>query len=246
MKYFSNKYFIALALIATVIILHRGIIIVKDSEEKSSRYSISLKDKETTTEVTISATTNPLPKWTMASTLLAKPQQIIEEVRQNNEEEIIEEEQETIEKRTNLLYYINDNGYKSYLNEEYQDYLYEMCIKYDVVDYYTMFIAQMYHESTFRPNLISKTNDYGLMQINKCNHDWLSQKLGSNNFLDPYISIEAGVYMMSNYLHKYNDVEKALVCYNRGESAVRKGTYSTNYSKGVLYDMTLLVELTNN
>jgi hypothetical protein len=48
---------------------------------------------------------------------------------------------------------------------------------------------------------------------------------------------------MSEFLHKYNDVEKALVCYNRGESAVINGTYSTSYSQGVLYDMNFLVEL---
>ena len=118
-----------------------------------------------------------------------------------------------------------------------------MCVKYNVEKYYTLFIAQMYHESTFRINLISGTNDYGLMQINKCNHKWLGELLGNNDFLDPYNNIEAGVYMLSSYLHKYNDVEKALVCYNRGESAVKKGTYSTSYSKGVLEDMNLLVEL---
>ena len=81
------------------------------------------------------------------------------------------------------------------------------------------------------------------MQINKCNHEFLRNKFGFTDFLDPYVSIESGVYFMSGYLHKYNDVEKALVCYNRGESAVRKGTYSTSYSKGVLEDMNLLVEL---
>jgi hypothetical protein len=149
-------------------------------------------------------------------------------------------------KKPNKLYYVNDNGWKAYLDEAYQDYLYEMCVKYDVVEYYTLFLAQMYHETTFRLNLISETNDYGLMQINICNHDWLRKELGfpaDASFLDPYISIESGVYIMSGYLNKYNDVEKALVCYNRGEGAIRKGTYSTKYSKGILEDMNLLVEL---
>lgn len=157
-------------------------------------------------------------------------------------EEITETIEET-EEKVNALYYVNENGWKSYLKEEYQNHLYKMCIKYDVEEYYTLFIAQMYHESTFRSNLISGTNDYGLMQINTCNHEWLGELLGNDNFLDPYNNIEAGIYMMSKYLHKYNDVEKALVCYNRGESAVINGTYSTSYSKGVLYDMNLLVEL---
>lgn len=161
------------------------------------------------------------------------------------EHDVIIEEEETgateIE-RANTLYYVNDNGWKSYLADEYQDYLYEMCIKYDVEEYYTLFIAQMYHESGFETDVVSATNDYGLMQINVCNHDNLENKFGFTDFLDPYVSIESGVYFMSTFLHKYNDVEKALVCYNRGESAVINGTYSTDYSKGVLYDMTLLVE----
>lgn len=140
-------------------------------------------------------------------------------------------------------YYVNDNGYKSYLDTQYQDYLYEMCIKYNVTEYYTLFIAQMYHESSFIINNISKTHDYGLMQINKCNHKWLGSILGNNDFLDPYNNIEAGVYMMSNFLNKYQDVHKALVCYNRGEGAVKKGTYSTSYSRGVLEDMNLLVKI---
>lgn len=146
-------------------------------------------------------------------------------------------------KKEYSYYYIDDKGHKSFLNEQYQDYLYEMCVKYNVKKYYTLFLAQMYHESTFRTDAISKTKDYGLMQINVYNHKWLSKKLGNDNFLDPYNNIEAGIYMMSNYLHKYNDVEKALVCYNEGEGAVINGTHSTSYSKGVLHDTTLLIEL---
>ena len=103
----------------------------------------------------------------------------------------------------------------------------------------------MYHESGFQTDIVSGTNDYGLMQINKCNHDWLSKKLGKSNFLDPYTSIEAGVYILSDYLKKYDDVQTALVCYNMGESAIQKGIYSTKYSRGVLADEKLLVELEN-
>lgn len=162
-----------------------------------------------------------------------------------NEEETVEEIVEVIEepKRSNKIYCIVDNGYTFNLPEDYQDYLWEMCIKYSVEEYYSLFIAQMYHESGFTVNTISETNDYGLMQINKCNHDWLGKELGNNDFLDPYNNIEAGVYIMSDFLHKYNDVQTALVCYNRGESAVKNGTYSTSYSRGILQDMSYLVEI---
>ena len=159
-------------------------------------------------------------------------------------EEYIQEYEEEDEIEINTLYYVNDNNYRSYLHEDYQDFLYEMCIKYDVKEYYKLFIAQMYHESTFRTNLISGTNDYGLMQINSQNHNWLREKFGFTDFLDPYVSIESGVYIMSLHLHKYKDVEKALVCYNMGESAVTKRKiYSSTYSRGVLEDLRLLVVL---
>lgn len=144
--------------------------------------------------------------------------------------------------RENTLYYVMDSGYRFDLPEEYQDYLWKLCVENDIAEHYELLIAQMYHESQFDESVISASNDYGLMQINTCNHEWLSDILGGDDFLDPYTSMEAGVYLMSHFLHKYNDVQKALVCYNRGESAVQNGTYSTNYSEGVIADMALLIE----
>ena len=146
-------------------------------------------------------------------------------------------------KKENKIYYIQDDGYRSDLPEKYQDYLWQLCKKYKVTDYYELFIAQMYHESGFDESVISGTNDYGLMQINKCNHKWLTKELGNGDFLNPYNNMEAGVLIMSRFLQKYSDVHKALVCYNRGESAVINGTYSTSYSKCVISDMDKLIEL---
>lgn len=150
------------------------------------------------------------------------------------------------QERENKLYYVYESYIRTDLDVKYQDYLYEMCVKYGIPEHYTLLLAQMYHESGFDANAISSTNDYGLMQINIYNHEWLKEKLGISDFLDPYDNIEAGVFMMSQFLKKYDDVQKALVCYNRGEGAVKKGTYSTSYSEGVLYDMTLLVEMEFN
>ena len=160
-------------------------------------------------------------------------------------EEVKTEQTEEKPQRSNKLYCIVEDGITYNLDVVYQDYLWKTCKKYKVTDYYELFIAQMYHESGFQTDIVSGTNDYGLMQINKCNHDWLSKKLGKSNFLNPYTSIEAGVYILSDYLKKYDDVQTALVCYNMGESAIQKGIYSTKYSRGVLADKKLLVELEN-
>ena len=143
--------------------------------------------------------------------------------------------------RENTLYYVQDGIYRYDLEAEYQDYVWEQCKQYGIEEHYPLIIAQMYHESKFNPDAVSSTNDYGLMQINICNHKWLSGIIGDDDFLNPYTSIRAGVYLMSGYLNKYNDVQKALVCYNRGESAVRNGTYTTTYSKCVVSDVELLL-----
>ena len=136
----------------------------------------------------------------------------------------------------------NENNYETTLDYELQDYLYETCKKYGVEEHYELLMAQMYNESRFNPNLISKTHDWGIMQINECNHEWLSKTLGITNFLNPYQSIECGVYMMSGYLKKY-PVETALVAYNAGESKVKNGVTSTKYSKRVLGYVPMLTEI---
>lgn len=47
-------------------------------------------------------------------------------------------------------------------------------------------------ESLFRANAVSKTNDYGLMQINAINSDWLLSHYGITDLLSPYQNVIAG------------------------------------------------------
>lgn len=147
--------------------------------------------------------------------------------------------------RDNTLYYaITDKGNRYDFDKEYQDYIWDKCVEYDIKDHYKLIIALTYHESKFDASLKSSTNDYGLMQINVCNHNWLKQTLGVDDLLDPYNNLHAGIYMMSLYLLKYNDVHTALMCYNMGEGGARKtirnGSSSTYYSRGVVSDMNKL------
>lgn len=144
--------------------------------------------------------------------------------------------------RENTLYCVIKDGYRYDLDDKYQDYLWKQCQEYEVTEYYELLLAQMYHESNFKKDVVSSTKDYGLMQINIFNHEWLSDVVGDDDFLNPYTSIRAGVYLMSDFLHKYGDVQKALVCYNRGESAVINGTYTTSYSRCIVEDVSLLTE----
>ena len=79
------------------------------------------------------------------------------------------------------------------LSEELQDYIREKCSEYEVP--MELVIALIDKESSFRSDVVSTTNDYGFMQINQCNHEWLSSTLGVSNFLDPKENILCGIYM---------------------------------------------------
>lgn len=120
------------------------------------------------------------------------------------------------------------------LSDELQASTIKLCEKYDIDP--IIAFAVMQQESTYQPDIISKTNDYGIMQINKVNHKWLSDELGITDFLDPEQNIEAGLYMLGDYLNRY-DLHRALMSYNMGESGARKaisrGNSTSKYSRGV-------------
>ena len=98
-------------------------------------------------------------------------------------------------------------------------------------------LAIMKVESDFNSDVISDTNDYGLMQINIVNHESLQKKLSIYDFLDPYDSARAGIYMLSGLDWCENDVQR-LMCYNMGVTGAKrawnKGIQETEYSKKVL------------
>lgn len=101
---------------------------------------------------------------------------------------------------------------------------------------YALLLAMADVESRFDPDAASSTNDYGLMQINQCNHAWL-QEMGIDP-LDPAGNIEAGAYIISQHLQSYGEPELALMAYNCGPSGAKKlweaGTYQTDYSRKVM------------
>lgn len=123
------------------------------------------------------------------------------------------------------------------LNEDLQDYIWVLCSYYGISDKYELIYAMMKQESRFTVDIISKTGDYGLMQINSGNHKFLRKTLGIDDFLNPYQNVHAGIYMIAGLLHKY-DVSDALMAYNMGEGGAaglwRAGIHSTYYSKQIL------------
>ena len=123
------------------------------------------------------------------------------------------------------------------LSDGLQQTILELCMEYDVDFALTM--AVIYRESSFRTNIVSADGgDYGLMQINKINHNWLSETLGITDFLDPEQNVTAGLYMLSNLFKKYDNPAQVLMAYNMGESGARRlwkqGIYSTDYAEDIL------------
>ena len=133
------------------------------------------------------------------------------------------------------------------LSEELQDYTQAICSSYEVE--YELALAIMWKESTFNADSISSSGDYGLMQVNKCNFDWIAKALAfpddtGDTFINPYYNIQAGVYMISLMLSKYETERCALMAYNYGEGAARgcwsAGIYTSPYAESVLSRKTLI------
>ena len=115
-----------------------------------------------------------------------------------------------------------------------QEIMQDRCEVYGVPYALALAIAEV--ETHFDPDAVSPTHDYGLMQINQVNHEWL-QGLG----MDPLThagNIEAGLYIIGGYLDTYGDTERALMAYNNGPGGARKlwdaGTYQTDYTRKVM------------
>lgn len=129
------------------------------------------------------------------------------------------------------------NTYDVPLDREVQRYIHELADEHDIP--VGLIYAIIETESSFRPNVISGTNDYGLMQINVYNHEWLQATLGVTDFLDPYQNIQCGVHILAEQWNRTGrDFHKTLMAYNYGYGGAskhwRKGTYQSSYSRKVM------------
>lgn len=122
------------------------------------------------------------------------------------------------------------------MDEETQEFVFYLCEGYNID--WTLVMAMIQHESDFDAECISSTNDYGLMQINKCNHEWLEDTLGVNDFLDSKQNVRAGVFVLRKLFEEYGDTNMVLMSYNMGSGGASRlwdeGIYESRYSKAVL------------
>lgn len=134
------------------------------------------------------------------------------------------------------------------LSDSLQRYIYEICADEGVP--VTLALAMIEHESWFNPEVISSTDDYGLMQINAINHEWLEEKYRVADFLNPYQNAFCGITIIGSYIEKYGDYGKALMAYNMGDYGAQKswenGVTSSSYSTTILDLMQKYEEVLHN
>lgn len=123
------------------------------------------------------------------------------------------------------------------LSHNLQDFIYEICADEGVP--VTLVLAMIETESGFNPEIISSTNDYGLLQINKVNHEWLKKSYRTADMLNSYQNVYCGIKIIGTFVKKYNiDLNKALMAYNMGDYGAKKawhnGIKSTRYSEKIL------------
>lgn len=122
------------------------------------------------------------------------------------------------------------------LSREWQEYTYEMCLKYNVP--YEIILGLMGAETGWDVNIGVSDNGiyYGIgmvhMEYNKSNCREYGFELCS-----PAGGVEAVCLIMSQKLNTFEDIDKALIAYNRGNGGARKlfrkGIYSTAYDRRI-------------
>lgn len=122
------------------------------------------------------------------------------------------------------------------MSEEEQEFVFYLAAGYNID--FTLAMALIQHESSFRADVVSSTQDYGLMQINQINHEYLTDTIGVTDYLDPYQNIRAGMFTLRKLFERYQDTNKVLMAYNMGESGAsrlwEKGIYETSYTEKIL------------
>jgi hypothetical protein len=129
-------------------------------------------------------------------------------------------------------------GYDVPLSADLQKYTKDLCEKYGIS--YELIVATIKVESNFDHMLVSPTNDYGLMQINRSNFAWIKDDLKKEfgitwDWKNQYHNVLAGVW----YYHKQNDdlvkmgysnenVSIAVLSYNMGTLHAR--SYLKNHN----------------
>ena len=119
----------------------------------------------------------------------------------------------------------------------------EVCAEYDVDQ--TLALGVIYNESRFQSGLThlnsNGTTDYGLMQVNEVNFDYLHETLGINSMhelLDDKVGIRCGVQLLAYHKQYTDDDSSALLRYQVGAGRynqyLKSGEWSNETHQRVL------------
>ena len=101
-------------------------------------------------------------------------------------------------------------------------------------------------ESQFDPSVTSRTGDYGLFQINRCNFTDIANHFGisvqdvKNKIYEPAFSCDCSMYILNKFTDTYgcDDYHTLLMYYNMGpgnaKELISKGTMSTDYTQDII------------
>lgn len=116
------------------------------------------------------------------------------------------------------------------LSPDLQEYIWNLSNEYEIS--YEMVLAVIYVESGFRPYVISRTGDYGLMQLNGVYMHIRAEAAGVYNFepLNMFDNVRVGIHLLSGEINYWRSQEigeenvfvYALGSYNRGRYGLRK------------------------
>ena len=121
----------------------------------------------------------------------------------------------------------------TWICEEYQEYIYEICDQYYVSPELIMAIVET--ESSGKAN-VSNGKCIGLMQVSSKWHRNRMKKLGVTDLYDPYSNILVGVDYLMELAAEYEDLPLVLMIYNGSSDAMKRyenGNY-TSYAKSIM------------
>ena len=127
------------------------------------------------------------------------------------------------------------------LSKELQEYMYNMCQEFDFD--YDLLLGMAWKESGFNTDAVSRTNDVGLLQINRSNQKWVNEMAGKKlNLKDPYDNILASLLILDSYRQHWIDkgipedklMQYTLNSYNMGVTGYKRAGYpSRSYDRDI-------------
>lgn len=124
------------------------------------------------------------------------------------------------------------------LSIDMQNYIYRLCKDMGIEFYYPYFLCQIYQESRFNPNAVSKSGlDFGYCQLRIYYHEHFKSLVGHPEWdliNDPFANLYVGCYLMKTNLEACGyDISGALAMYYNSGSDYWNSVYVNDVTQWV-------------